>query len=101
MRLIGAVLLQRFPQFSFYPVAHESPRLNRAKRNYPARDTKQLAMVHATKVWRHYLLGKPVLMRTDHRPLLHPLRLEFMKGRHHRWESSNFNFLTLSWSIYV
>ena len=82
---IGAVLLQRFPT-GLHPVAYESRRLNRAERNYSARDREQLAMVHATKVWRHYLLGKPVLMRTDHRPLLQPLRLEFMKGRHHRWE---------------
>lgn len=43
-------------------------------------------MVYATKMWRHYLLGKPVLMRTDHKPLLQTLHLEHMKSRHHRWE---------------
>ena len=43
-------------------------------------------MVHSTQVWRHYLLGKKVTMRTDHKSLLDPIKLEFMKGRHHRWE---------------
>ncbi|GAQ89949.1 hypothetical protein KFL_005810010, partial [Klebsormidium nitens] len=80
------------------PVAFESKRLNRAERNYSARDREQLAVVHATHKWRHYLLGQPVTVRTDHRPLLFPLRLEFMKSRHHRWEEqlNQFN-LTLTY----
>jgi hypothetical protein len=67
-------------------VAYKSRRLNKAERNYTARDREQLAIVHATKVWRHYLLGKPVTMQTDYRPLLHDLHLENIKSRHHRWE---------------
>ena len=54
------------------PVAFESKRLNRAERNYSARDREQLALVHATHKWRHYLLGQPVTVRTDHRPLFYP-----------------------------
>jgi hypothetical protein len=82
---VGAVLQQDFGR-GLQPVAYESRRLNKAERNYSARDREQLAIVHATRVWRHYLLGKPVIMRTDHRPLLHDLHLEHMKSRHHRWE---------------
>lgn len=82
---IGAVLQQDFGR-GLQPVAYESRKLKRAERNYSARDREQLAIVHATKVWRHYLLGKPVTIRTDHRPLLHDLHLENMKSRHHRWE---------------
>ena len=82
---IGAVLQQE-GQDGLHPVAFESRRLSSAERNYSARDREQLAMVHSTQVWRHYLLGKKVTMRTDHKPLLDPIKLEFMKGRHHRWE---------------
>lgn len=67
-------------------MAYESRKLKRVERNYFARDREQLAIVHATKVWRHYLLGKPVTIRTNHRPLLHDLHLENMKSRHYRWE---------------
>jgi hypothetical protein len=74
------------------PVAFESKRLNRAKRNYYARDREQLALVHATHKWRLYLLGRPVTVRTDHRPLLFPLKLEFMRSRHHRWEEQLAQF---------
>jgi hypothetical protein len=79
-------LLQGTGSDDFLPVAFESKRLNRAERNYSARDREQLALVHATQKWRHYVLGQPVTIRTDHRPLLYHLRLEFMKSRHHRWE---------------
>jgi hypothetical protein len=82
---VGAVL-QQDTGVGLKPVAYESRPLNKAERNYSAWDREQLAIVHATKVWRHYLLEKPVTMRTDHRPLLHDLHLENMKLRHHRWE---------------
>jgi hypothetical protein len=90
---VGAVLLQGTGT-DLHPVAFESKRLNRAERNYSARDREQLAMVHATNKWRHYLLGQPVTIRTDHKPLLFPLGLEFMKSRHHRWEEqlAQFNY---------
>jgi hypothetical protein len=83
---VGGVLLQGTGTDDLRPVAFESQRLNRAERNYSARDREQLSLVHATHKWRHYLLSQPVTVRTDHRPLLYPLRLEFMKSRHHRWE---------------
>jgi hypothetical protein len=83
---VGGVLLQGTGPDDLRPVAFELKRLNRAERNYSARDREQLALVHATQKWRHYLLGSPVTVRTDHRPLLYPLRHEFMKLRHHRWE---------------
>jgi hypothetical protein len=57
-----------------------------------ARDREQLALVHATHKGRHYLLGRPITVRTDHRPLLFPLKLEFMKSRHHRWEEQLAQF---------
>ena len=90
---VGAVLQQGTggPE-TLKPVAFESRRLNRAERNYSARDREQLAIVHATHKWRHYLLGRPITVRTDHKPLLYPLKLEYMKGRHHRWEEQLNNF---------
>jgi hypothetical protein len=91
---VGGVLLQGTGTDDIRPVAFESKRLNRAERNYSARDREQLSLVHAVHKWRHYLLGQPVTVRTDHRPLLYPLRLEFMKLRHHRWEEqlNQFSF---------
>ncbi|GAQ89856.1 putative retrotransposon protein [Klebsormidium nitens] len=89
---VGGVLLQGTNGTNLQPVAFESKRLNRAERNYSARDREQLALVHATHKWRHYLLGRPVTVRTDHRPLFFPLKLEYMRSRHHRWEEQLAQF---------
>jgi hypothetical protein len=90
--VVGGVLLQGTGPDNLRPVAFESKRLNRAERKYSARDREQLVLAHATHKWRHYLLGRPVAVRTDHRPLLYPLKLEFMKSQHHRWEEQLAQF---------
>lgn len=82
---MGIVLQQDFGR-GLQPVAYESRKLKRAECNYSARNREQLAIVHATKVWRHYLLVKPVTIWTDHWLLLHDLHLENMKSRRHRWK---------------
>ena len=46
-----------------------SHRLNGAECNYLATDREFVAIVMALKHWRHYLLGKPFVCRTDHASL--------------------------------
>ena len=38
-------------------IAYESKKLNNVVLNYPVHDKELLAIIHALKVWRHYLLG--------------------------------------------
>jgi hypothetical protein len=35
--------------------------------NYPTHDLELAAMVHALKIWRHYLIGKRCELHTDHK----------------------------------
>jgi hypothetical protein len=37
--------------------------------NYPTHDLELAAVVHALKVWRHYLMGKRCELYTDHKSL--------------------------------
>ena len=37
--------------------------------NYPTHDLELLAVVHALKLWRHYLLGRTFELQTDHKSL--------------------------------
>ena len=46
-----------------------SHRLNGAECNYSATDQEFVAIVMALKHWRHYLLGKTFVYRTDHTSL--------------------------------
>ncbi len=40
-----------------HPVAYESRKLTVAERNYPAQVLELLAVVHARRVFKHYLSG--------------------------------------------
>ena len=61
---IGGVLSQEGK-----PIAYESRKLRTHELNYPTHDLELLAVVHALKLWRHYLLGKPFTIKTDHKSL--------------------------------
>jgi hypothetical protein len=59
---VGAVLLQEERVVAFY-----SAKLSKAEQNYCATERELLAVVKALTEWRHYVLGKPVTVVTDHR----------------------------------
>ncbi|CAI7910255.1 unnamed protein product [Closterium sp. NIES-54] len=61
---VGAVLLQDFGN-GLHPVAYESRKLHPPERNYPIHDREMLAIVHAFKVWRCYLIGADVTVTMD------------------------------------
>ncbi|CAI7796913.1 unnamed protein product, partial [Closterium sp. NIES-53] len=63
---VGAVLLQDFGN-GLQPIAYESRKLHPLERKYPIHDREMLAIVHAFKVWRCYLTGADVTIRTDFR----------------------------------
>ncbi|GJP31213.1 hypothetical protein CLOM_g9897 [Closterium sp. NIES-68] len=65
---IGAVLMQDFGN-GLQPIAYKSLKMQSAERNYPVHDKEMLAIVHAFKIWRCYLTGADVTVRTDHKSL--------------------------------
>jgi len=44
----------------------ESKKLNEHEFNYVTHDMELAAIMHALKMWRHYLLGRIFLLMTDH-----------------------------------
>ncbi|GJP38824.1 hypothetical protein CLOM_g23232 [Closterium sp. NIES-68] len=81
---VGAVLLQDFGE-GLQPIAYESRKLNPAERNYPVHDKELLAIVHAFKVWRCYLTGADVTVRTDHKSLQFIRAQPTLNPRQIRW----------------
>src|SRR3954463_9524189 len=61
---IGAVLSQ-----DGKPVTFESRQMSPAEKNYAVHEKELLAIVHALKVWRHYLEGQEFNVITDHQSL--------------------------------
>jgi hypothetical protein len=61
---IGGVLMQ-----DGRVITYASQQLRRHEEHYPTHDLELLAVVHALKVWRHYLLSNLVHIYTDHKSL--------------------------------
>jgi hypothetical protein len=50
-------------------VAYASQQLRKHEVNYLTHDQELAAVVHALKIWRHYLIGKRCELYTDHKSL--------------------------------
>ena len=61
---LGCVLIQEGRV-----IAYASHQLKKHEVNYPTHDLELAAIVHALKIWRHYLLGNVCHIYTDHKSL--------------------------------
>ena len=61
---IGGVLQQEGR-----PVVFTSRKLKDYEKNYATHDLELLAVIHALKLWQHYLLGQKFSLSMDHRSL--------------------------------
>ncbi|GJP47904.1 hypothetical protein CLOM_g7077 [Closterium sp. NIES-68] len=91
---IGAVLMQDFGN-GLQPIAYESRKMQYAERNYPVHDKEMLAIVRAFKIWRCYLTGADVMVRTNHKSLQYLRAQPNLNPRQIRWLDyleSNFTY---------
>ena len=58
---LGGVLMQ-----DNHLICYESIKLKDHEKNYATHDLELAAIVHALKMWRHYLMGRIFELRTDH-----------------------------------
>lgn len=47
-------------------VCYESRKIKQDEKKYLTHDLELAGLVHALKMWRHYLLGNKFLFKTDH-----------------------------------
>ena len=66
-------------------IAYSSYVLSPAQRNYCTTRKELLAIVRFTRLFRHYLLGRPFLLRTDHSSLTWLLQFKQINGQLARW----------------
>lgn len=82
---IGGVLMQDQGE-GLRPIAYFSTKLNKAQKNYPVHEQELLALVHALKTWRHYLLGAhKSVAYTDHKALKYLQTQPNLNCRQARW----------------
>ncbi|WVZ52410.1 hypothetical protein U9M48_003467 [Paspalum notatum var. saurae] len=77
---LGCVLMQEGRV-----VTYASRQLRKHEANYPTHDLELAAVVHALKIWRHYLLGNTCYIYTDHKSLKYILTQPELNMRQRRW----------------
>jgi hypothetical protein len=60
---LGCVLMQG------HVIAYTSRQLRKHELNYPTHDIELATVVHALKIWRHYIMGTKCQVYTDHKSL--------------------------------
>ena len=66
-------------------IAFASLQLKKHEVNYPTHDLELVAVVHALKIWRHYLLGNVCHIYTDHKSLKYIFTQPELNTRQRRW----------------
>jgi hypothetical protein len=77
---LGCVLMQ-----DGHMVAYASQQLRKHEVNYPTHDLELVDVVHALKIWMHYLMGKRCELYTDHKSLKYIFTQSNLNLRQRRW----------------
>jgi hypothetical protein len=77
---LGCVLMQ-----DKRVVAYASRQLKKHEENYPTHDLELATVVHALKIWRHYLIGNKCEIFTDHKSLKYIFTQPDLNLRQRRW----------------
>jgi hypothetical protein len=77
---LGCVLMQEGRV-----IAYASRQLRRHEEHYPTHDLELTTVVHALKIWRHYLLGNTCHLYTDHKSLKYIFTQSELNMRQRRW----------------
>jgi hypothetical protein len=66
-------------------VAYASRQLRKHEQNYPTHDLELAAVVHALKIWRHYMIGNKCQIFNDHKSLKYIFTQKDLNLRQRRW----------------
>jgi hypothetical protein len=77
---LGEVLTQ-----NGHVIGYETRNLKEHEKNYATHDLELVAIVHALRMWRHYLMGKKFELRTDHIGMKFVFEQPTLNARKTRW----------------
>ena len=77
---LGGVLMQ-----DNHVICYESRKMKKHEKKYATHDLELAAIVHALKMWRHYLMGRRFALRTNHCGLKYLFDQPTLNDRKARW----------------
>ncbi|KAL0413750.1 UNVERIFIED_CONTAM: Transposon Tf2-11 polyprotein [Sesamum radiatum] len=89
---LGGVLMQ-----DCHLVAFESKKLKDVERRYSRHEKELLAIVHYLRLWQHYLLDSPFVVKKDNTVVSHFMTQSKLTSRQTRWQELLAEFI-LYWS---
>jgi hypothetical protein len=66
-------------------ISYASRQLRKHEENYPTHDLKLVAVIHALKIWRHYLIVHRCKIYSDHKSLKYIFTQTNLNLRQHIW----------------
>jgi len=66
-------------------IAYESRKLKQHEKNYATHDLELAAIIHALKMWRHYLIGRKFVLMSDIISLKYLFDQQNLNARQARW----------------
>ena len=75
-------------------MACESRKLKEHEKNYATHDLELATIIHALKMWRHYLIGRRFILMSDNISLKYLFDQQNLNARQIRWMSflSEYDF---------
>jgi hypothetical protein len=77
---LGCLLMQ-----DGHVITYASRQLRKHELNYPTHDLELADVVHALKIWRHYVMGTKCQVYTDHKGMKYIFTQKDLNLRQHRW----------------
>jgi hypothetical protein len=77
---LGCVLMQEG-----HVIAYASRQLRKHELNYSTHDLELAVVIHALKIWRHYIMGTKCQIYTDHKSLKYIFTQNDLNLRQHCW----------------
>jgi hypothetical protein len=77
---LGCVLMQEGKV-----ITYASRQLRKHEKNYPTHDLELAVVVHALKIWRHYMIGNKCKIFMDHKSLKYIFTWKELNRRQRRW----------------
>jgi hypothetical protein len=66
-------------------IAYATRKLWNCEVNYPTQDPELAVVVHALKIWKHYLISNKYGIYADHKSHKYSFTQNELSMRHHRW----------------
>ena len=68
-----------------HTICYELQKLKENEKNYPTHDLELAAIINGLKMWRHYLMGRKFLLKTDNMSLKYLFEKLDLNARKARW----------------